>query len=139
MNIEGTKALIDIFGENGGVIAPPSYFTQVPDAFCRRTDLNMNEKMLFIYLWGYAANKGHAFPSQGRMLDELGITKPTLNKLLKSLETKGGIFIVNQFKNKAQISNLYFLSEVDIKTGEFDDNYLGMQKQLYPDKKRILK
>lgn len=141
MDIESTKRLVELMGENGGVIAPPSYFTQVPDMFTRRTDLSMQEKMLFIYIWGYAANKGHAFPTQSRMLKELGITKPTLNKILNSLEAKGGIYVVNQFIGNTSVrtANLYFLSVVDMKTGEFDNEYLDMQKKLYPDKQRILK
>lgn len=140
IDLEAMKRILERMDENGGVIAPPNYFTQVPDMFVRRTDLNITEKMLFIYIWGYAANKGAAFPSQARMLNELGISKPTLNKTLSSLETKGGIYLVNQFKksNGTQVANLYFLAEVNMQTGEFDSKYLEMNKLLYPEKKRIL-
>lgn len=137
---EAMKKILERMDENGGVIAPPTYFTQVPDMFVRRTDLTINEKMVFIYIWGYAANKGHAFPSQARMLKELGITKPTLNKVLNALEAKNGIFIVNQFKKSTgqQVANLYFLAEVNMQTGEFDSKYIEINKMMYPEKKRIL-
>lgn len=137
---EGMKKILERIDENGGVIAPPSYFTQVPDMFVRRTDLTINEKMVFIYIWGYAADKGHAFPSQSRMLKELGITKPTLNKVLNALEEKNALYVVNQFKKSTgqQVANLYFMAQVNMQTGEFDSTYIEMNKIMYPEKKRIL-
>ena len=133
--------IIDRMGENGGVITPPSYFTQVPDKFYRRSDLTLQEKGVFVYIWGYSSNKGHAFPSQSRMLKELGISKPTLNKILKSLEDKGGMYIINQYKDEAMTEktvNLYYISEVDLYTGEFKTNGLDIVKTVYPDKVRVI-
>lgn len=140
IDLEAMKRILERMDENGGVIAPPNYFTQVPDMFVRRTDLNISEKILFIYIWGYAANKGAAFPSNKRMQEELGMSKNTIIKTLSSLEAKGGIYILNQFKksNGQQVANLYFLAEVNMQTGEFDSKYLEMNKLLYPEKKRIL-
>ena len=140
IDYDAMKKILERMDENGGVIAPPSYFTQVPDMFVRRKDLTVGEKMIFIYIWGYAANKGHAFPSNKRMQEELGMSKNTIIKNINALEAKGGIFIVNQFKKSSgqQVANLYFLAEVNMQTGEFDSKYLDMNKLMYPEKKRIL-
>lgn len=138
---ETLRKLIERMDENGGVIAPPSYFTQVPDNFNRRPDLTMQEKLVFTYIWGYCSNKGHAFPSQARMLKELATTKPTLNKILRSLEEKNGIYIINQYTDETMTEktvNLYYISEVDLYTGEFKTEGLDLIKAMYPDKIRIL-
>lgn len=140
IDVDVLKKLLDNIDGNGGVIAPQSYFTQVPDMFVRRTDLDLKEKMVFIYLWGYASNKGVAFPSQGRIMTELRISKPTLNKALKSLEIKGGIYVVNQFKRSTgqQLANLYILAEINMQDGMFEPGYIEVNKTIYPDKKRII-
>lgn len=136
--IERLKKLIEQASENGGVIAPPTYFTQVPDMFSRRTDLTIQEKMIFIYLWGYGSNKQYAFPSQTRMLTELGISKPTLISILKSLEKKGGLYIVHQYKghSREKTVNLYYICAINPVDGCFISDYFNTVRALYPNKVR---
>lgn len=138
LDIERLKKFMAQADENGGVIAPPTYFTQVPDMFSRRTDLTLQEKMVFIYLWGYGSNKQYAFPSQVRMLKELGISKPTLISILRSLEKKGGLYIVHQYKgnSKEKTVNLYYICAINPVDGAFVEGYFDAVRMLYPDKIR---
>lgn len=140
LDLERLKRSIEQAEVSGGVVAPPTYFTQVPDMFSRRTDLSLKEKMLFIYLWGYGSNKNYAFPSQSRMLKELGISLPTLINTLKSLEDKGGLYIVNQYKKSTneRTVNLYYICAVDPIDGSFIEDYFKAVKMLYPEKVRMI-
>ena len=70
------------------------------------------------------------------MIEELGWSKPTIIKVLKSLEEKGGIYIINRrYKStREKATNLYYLCEIDSQTGSFKEHYLDIVKAVYPGK-----
>lgn len=120
-----------------GVIAPSSYFIQVPNSFIRNENLSVTEKMMYMYILGFGFDRRGVYPSQTRMMKELGLSRPTIIKTLKSLEEKGGLYIINRYyKNKKEkTTNLYYLCEIDSSTGDFNKKYLDIVKALYPEKK----
>lgn len=127
---------------NEGVLAPQTYFVQVPNEFIRNKDIDIKEKMLYIYLLSFASGRYNAYPGLKRMQDELGITKKTIIKILKSLEEKEGIYIINRvYKNNPNKkgTNLYYLSEIDSQTGSFRKGYLDVVKEMYPNKVCIIR
>lgn len=122
---------------DGVMLDSSEMFVQVPNSFMRNRSLNVTEKVLYIYIWGYGVSTGQAYPSQTRIMDDLGISKPTIRKTLASLQEKKAILILNRiFKGTNEKStNLYCLCRIDYKTGEFDNEYLEKLKVIYPDKK----
>lgn len=130
-----------ILNNSNGVISPQSYFVPVPNSFIRNLNLTIYEKMIFIYLWGFGGGeKKHCYPSQGRMSKELKISKSTIIRSLKTLEEKGFVYIINQYKaiTKEKVSNLYYLCEIDNEIGDPKPRYFELVAQVYPDKIRII-
>ena len=129
------EELLDRIKKSNGVITPRSYFVQVPNSFMRNPNLTMQEKSMYIYLWGFGGENMNAYPSQARMIKELGISRPTIYKILKSLEDKGGLYILNRkYKNEEKTTNLYYLCAINNNDGCFIKDYLNIVKDLYPDK-----
>lgn len=126
---------------NEGVLAPQIYFVQVPNEFIRNENIDIKEKMLYIYLLSFASGRYNAYPGLARMQSELGITKKTIIKILKSLEDKEGIYIINRvYKNNINKkgTNLYYLSEIDNQTGSFRKGSLDIIRGMYPNKMCII-
>ena len=66
-------------------------------------DLTKDEKFMFIYLIGhYNPKEGYAFPSVNKMVKELKMSKPTVLKVVKSLEQKGYIKIMPTVKDNGE-------------------------------------
>lgn len=113
-----------------------TYFIQVPNSFMRNTELNLYEKGLYLYIWGYAGDKKGAYPSHQKMMKHLGISKSTVIRNLKTLEEKGGICMLNRIKKdtKEKSTNIYYLADIDINDGTFIKESIDIVKKLYPDK-----
>lgn len=137
-----TREQLEIMlNKSNGVVSPQSYFVPVPNSFVRNLNLTVYEKMIFIYLWGFGGGeKKHCYPSQGRMSKELKISKSTIIRNLKTLEEKGFVYVINQYKaiTKEKISNLYYLCEIDNEIGDPKPRYFELVAQVYPDKIRII-
>lgn len=133
------KEIKDIINNSNGVITPDNYFVQVPNSFIRNSELTIQEKIIYIYLWGFGGNKSYGYPSQAKMVKELNMSRATITKFLKSLEDKGGIYIINRYKkDKGQTTNIYYLMEIDVNTGGFIKQYLDILKEVYPTKTTII-
>lgn len=113
------------------------YFTQFTNVFRDRKDLNGMEKILWLTLSNFAGDKGQCFPSLNTISELLDISINTLKKYLKKLEEKGGLYICERYDKttKKQLSNRYYVIDIDYQTGEFDKSLLEPLKILYPNKK----
>lgn len=113
----------------------------VYEGFLLNPNYTMAEKMIYQVLDMYH-NKGvgGCFPSQEQMCTQLGISKPTLIKTLKSMEEKGMIYVIKcKWKNSnIQAHNFYVINEPDEKTGEFDSSALMGWKARTPKKKALV-
>lgn len=135
INIEQLKNEIKY---GNGVVTAQNYFIQVPNSFMRNPAYNVYEKMIYMYIWGFGGDRRGAYPSQSGMVNGLAISKSTVIRTLKSLEEKGGIYIINRYKKdnlKEKSTNIYYLAEIDINTGTFINKSIDIVRQLYPDKK----
>lgn len=108
----------------------------VPFSFIRNNRLTAEERMLYIYLQGFE----NEFPSYVTMSKQLACSKPKIGRILKSLEEKGGVYCVSQFSKgtKGRVTNTYFLSAIDTKTGDFVNGALDEVKKMFPDKIRYV-
>lgn len=113
------------------------YFTQFTNSFRDREDLNGMEKILWLTLANFAGDKGQCFPSLNTISKLLDISINTLKKYLKKLEEKGGLYICERYDKATgkQLSNRYYVIDINYQTGEFDKSLLEPLKILYPDKK----
>ena len=133
---EEIDLLLERIKRSNGVVTPQNYFVQVPNSFIRNPKYTSNEKMMYIYLWGFGGESLNSYPGQSRMIRDLGWSKPTVINVLKKLEEKGGIYIVNRkFRGtNEKATNLYYLAEINTNTGDFIENSIDIIKQVYPDK-----
>lgn len=121
---------------NGVVLTQEEIFVQVPNSFIRNPEYSVGEKIVYIYLWGYGINSGKVYPSQNKISKDLGLSKPTVIKILNQLEDKKGILILNRVlkDSKEKTTNLYCLSKINQQNGSFDSSYLDILKTAYPNK-----
>lgn len=133
---EEIDLLLERIRRSNGVVTPQNYFVQVPNSFIRNPKYTSNEKMMYIYLWGFGGESLNSYPGQSRMIHDLGWSKPTVINVLKKLEGKGGIYIVNRKfrRTNEKATNLYYLAEINTNTGDFIENSIDIIKQVYPDK-----
>ena len=133
---EDIEMLLDKIKRSNGVVTPRTYFVQVPNSFIRNPNLTSKEKMMYIYLWGFGGESMNMYPAQGRMKKELGWSKPTIINVLKSLEEKGGLYIINRKykETNEKATNLYYLAEIDSMSGDFIKSSIDIVKLVYPDK-----
>lgn len=125
-----------MFKENNGILMKrEDLFVQVPVPFICNPTISDSEKVLYLYFWTYGiSDKRGAYPSTQRITADLGWSKPKLLRILKSLEQKGGIYVINRILEgkKEKTSNLYYISEII--DGNFDKKGLEIVKKLYPNK-----
>jgi DNA-binding transcriptional MocR family regulator len=95
------------------------YFTQIPNELIRGSRLNVNEKMIYIYLKSRQGNNEDAWPGHKRIANDLGISISTVKKYLSSLEAHKLISIKAQFSNNNRLSNRYAVKSIP--PGFFDD------------------
>jgi hypothetical protein len=60
-------------------------FTQIPNRFIKREDLNPYEKMIVIVIKMHMMNKNHSWPSHKTIAREVGCSTTTVKKSLKNL------------------------------------------------------
>lgn len=131
----------EMFSESVKVEKPKARSIFVYEGFILNKNYSMAEKLLYQILDMYH-NKGMggAFPSQDEMCKQLGVSKPTLLKTLKSMQEKNMILVINCFwkNNNKQAHNFYVLNEPDEMTGEFDKNALALWRARCPNKKALV-
>jgi DNA-binding MurR/RpiR family transcriptional regulator len=93
-----------------------NFYVRVFNAFMRSGELNIQEKGFYIYLQGFGDK---CFQNQTTICEELAISKPTLRKLMNSLELKGYIYVQRKYshKTKEKASPVVFPLPIDENTG----------------------
>lgn len=116
---------------------PETYSTNFNNHFRDRKDLKPIEKYVMLDITNRAGEKGIIWWGTEKLAKELQMSKPTLIKILKNLEKKGGLLICDRFDKttKSQKSNRIYVAEIDYYTGNFKTEQLEAVKLLYPDKK----
>lgn len=64
-------------------------FTQMPNVILREKKLSIGAKAVYACLLSYAWQDPTCFPGQGRMADDLGVSKRSVITFLKELERAG--------------------------------------------------
>lgn len=111
-----------------------NYFVAVHNSFMRNKELTIAEKAFFIYLQGFGEK---CFQNQTTICKELQISKPTLRKLINSLETKKYIYVQRKYssKTKEKSSPVIFPMPIDENTGLlslFNESVLEHLEKCYP-------
>lgn len=111
-----------------------TFFFQVPNAFMRNSHLNLQEKSFYIYLNGFGDK---CFQNQSVICKELSISKPTLRKLMTSLEEKNYIYVQRKFssKTKEKATPIIFPLPLDENTGlltSYHEQIISHLRNNYP-------
>lgn len=84
-------------------------YTIIDNWIFQRTDLSINEKMVYIVLKKHAWDKAKCFPSQKLIAEEASISITTVKENIKSLIQKELLLTISNQKHGK--SNLYFLCD----------------------------
>lgn len=101
----------------------------IPVSFIRNNYYTVNEKIIYSYLKSYGINSNLAFPSIETIKDDLGLSKPTVIKIIRSLEDKKGL-IIRKGKRGTKENNVYYLTAIDNLYGIFNDKDFKKNKEL---------
>lgn len=115
-----------------GIVDTEPLFVMAYHEFIRAQGFTPNEKMVFLCLKTYAGDKSKCFPGQKRIADDLGISTRTVLTVLKSLENKGALLIINQTDDdsKRKTANLYVLASFDVNSKTFNSKSLEKYKEI---------
>lgn len=112
-----------------------TFYTPVTNKFMRESKLKLQEKAFYIYLRGFGDK---CFQNQAVICEELGITRPTLRKLMISLEEKKYIYVQRKFgtKTKEKATPVIHVIPLDkndeSKPSQYTDSLLEYLKSKYP-------
>lgn len=110
-------------------------FIMIEIALINNINYTVYEKLVYLSLYTYAWRTKSCFPGQKAIADNLGISRKTVNLTIKSLEEKGALISLHQYKeNDRRSSNIYFLASVDPITGEFNKESLNHVKEFKGEK-----
>lgn len=129
----------EIFRESNGIILKrKDMFVQVPIQFICNPSYTDKTKLLYIYFWSYGVtDKRGSYPSHQRICNDLGWSKSTVIRVLKTLKEEGGVYIINRFiKNEKgsleKTSNLYYLAELEDGFFKYDKKIVDILEMRYP-------
>jgi DNA-binding transcriptional regulator YhcF (GntR family) len=78
-------------------------------AWALKQPAKTNEKFLLIVIANYADEEGRAWPSVERLCIDTGMSRATIQRILRRLEKGGWIASHKRIKGRLQTSNLYVL------------------------------
>jgi len=78
-------------------------------AWALKQPAKTNEKFLLIVIANYADEEGRAWPSVERLALDTGMSRATIQRMLRRLEKGGWITSHRRVKGRLQTSNLYVL------------------------------
>jgi biotin operon repressor len=82
-------------------------FTQLPNFIINDNKLSSNAKIVYAKLLSYAWHNDRVFPGQERMAEELGMSRPTINKAVRELEGEGYLDIQRRGQGLTNVYTLY--------------------------------
>ncbi|MDQ5854113.1 MAG: helix-turn-helix domain-containing protein [Chloroflexota bacterium] len=85
-------------------------FTQIPNALLQRTDLTPGAKLAYMALLSFAWQEDSCFPGQERLAKAIGMSKRSIDRYIKELETANLVSHVQRGLNQ---TNLYTLHRFD--------------------------
>lgn len=81
-------------------------FTQLPNCVLNDKNISLSAKVVYAKLLSYAWHNNAVYPGQETMAQELGVTRPTVNKSIGELERVGFL----EVKRRGQgLTNVYIL------------------------------
>ena len=104
-------------------------YVVTPISFIRNNTYSLYEKGLYLYLKSYGVNSNMAFPSIDTISNDLSLSRPTVIKVLKSLEDKKGL-VIRKGKRGSKENNTYYLTSIDGLFGTFDTKDYKKNKAL---------
>jgi biotin operon repressor len=82
-------------------------FTQVPNVILKNDSLSFGAKVTYSMFLSYAWHNNSAFPGQGRVAEDLGITERQIRRLVQELKDAGLLEVQRRGLGKTNIYHLY--------------------------------
>lgn len=82
-------------------------FTQVPNFVLESEAVSVGAKLTYAMLLKYAWHEKRCFPGQGRLAEEMGVSRRSVSSYLQELEEREFISIERQGQGKTNIYTLH--------------------------------
>ena len=105
-----------------------NFYVPVMNGFMRNNELNHYEKLIYIYLQGYGQN---CFVAHSTISKDLGISRSTVIRTLKSLEEKDWLCVIQRYNEKERLTNVYIIAPLCDKTCEPNKAFVKLQRKLH--------
>jgi len=83
-------------------------FTQVPNFILRDSKLSPGAKVTYAMFLSYAWNNDSCFPGQGRLAEDMGMSRSRVTEFVSELEIAGLISIQRRGLGKTNIYTIHF-------------------------------
>lgn len=84
-------------------------FTQIPNYVLKDSTLSFGARLTYTMLLSYAWQEGSCFPGQGRIAEDLGVSRQSANGFLQELRKAGYIDWERRGQGK---TNVYYILDV---------------------------
>jgi len=84
-------------------------FTQIPNYVLKDSTLSFGARLTYTMLLSYAWQEGSCFPGQGRIAEDLGVSRQSVNGFLRELRRAGYIDWERRGQGK---TNVYYILDV---------------------------
>lgn len=86
-----------------------SGFTQVPNFILTDAHLGLGAKLIYALFLHYAWHKDSCFPGQGRLGEDIGMSRTRVNEFIQELERAGLVEITRRGQGKTNIYKIKFM------------------------------
>lgn len=83
-------------------------FTQVPNFILRDPSLSIGAKVTYAMFLSYAWTNDHCFPGQERLAQDMGLSRPSINRFVAELSDAGLITIQRRGLGKTNLYIIHF-------------------------------
>ena len=83
-------------------------FTQVPNFILRDSQLSIGGKLVYAMFLSYAWHNDRCFPGQGRLADDMGMSRTSVTAFIGELEKRGFITIQRRGQGKTNLYTVHF-------------------------------
>lgn len=83
-------------------------FTQVPNFILRSAKLSPGAKMVYALFLSYAWHNDCCFPGQGRLMEDMALSRATVSSYVRELERHGYLSVARRGLGQTNVYTLHF-------------------------------
>ena len=82
--------------------------TVIPNSILKKSEISAAAKVIFGMFFYYAFQNDSCFPGQGRLADDIGLSRVQVTELIAELEKSGFVTIQRRGQGKTNLYTIHF-------------------------------